>query len=169
MVVTLMCAGLAVASAARAQDVPAAASSAGPEVTPYAFLGSGTSSGVGAAIRWPLPAHLSIELDTSYRRAEVNGLSSGLSLLFDFPDIGRVTPYAAAGVGLEQYGTAERSPAGALVTQGRTALSVNAGGGLRVRGEGSWGIRTDARWSNGIGERAPERWRLFNGVTFKAQ
>ena len=157
-VVALAGALLAIASVAPAQ-----------EVTPFVYLGSSTSSGVGAAVRWPLPANLSVELETSYRWAEVNGLNSNLSLLFDFPDIGRVTPYVAAGIGLDQYGTAERSAAGSLVTQGRTAFAVNAGGGIRIRSDENWGIRTDARWLNGIGDRAPERWRLYNGVTFGRQ
>jgi hypothetical protein len=155
------------ATSARAQDGSAQVrSDATPEITPYVFLGSVNSSGVGAAVRWPLTGPLSVELETSYRRSDVSPLSSNLSLLFDFPQVGRVTPYVVGGVGLDQYATADLSPAGKIIAQANTAFSVNAGGGVRVRGDENWGIRTDARWFNGIGERAPERWRLYNGVTF---
>ncbi len=83
-----------------------------------------------------------------------------------FQTIGRVTPYVAAGVGLDQYAYAETAPSGAMVADFGTAFSVNAGGGVRIRGDETWGMRTDARWFNGIGRKAPERLRLYNGVTF---
>jgi hypothetical protein len=166
-VVTLVCVLLAVAASTRAQDGSAQARSrAAVEITPYVFLGSNASSGIGAAVSWPLPGHLSVELETSYRRSAVSPMSANLSLLFDFPEVGRVTPYVAGGVGLDQYAVANLSPSGNLVAQAGTAFSVNAGGGLRIRGDENWGIRADARWSNGLGEKAPERWRLYNGVTF---
>lgn len=166
IVVALVCTMLA-ATSARAQDGSAQAPSHGSaEITPYVFLGSLTSSGVGAAVRWPLRARFSIELETSIRRSKVSPLSSNLSLLFDLPEVARVTPYVVGGIGLDQYAFADSSPAGNLIAQANTAFSVNAGGGVRVRGDENWGIRTDARWFNGIGERAPERWRLYNGVTF---
>jgi hypothetical protein len=116
-----------------------------------------------------LPANFSLELETSYRRGEVGALGSNLSLLFDLPQIGRVTPYLAGGVGFEQFGFAETSPAGNFVAQAGTAVTVNAGGGVRIRADENWGIRTDARWSNGVGRGAPERLRLYNGVTFGRQ
>jgi len=169
-VVALICAVLAVASSARAQDGSEPASSRQSiEVTPYVFLGSNTSSGFGAAVRWPLPARLSLELEANYRPGDVGLMDSNINLLFDFPEVGRVTPYVAGGIGLDQYVTADLSPAGNVVVQPRTAFSVNAGGGLRIRSDENWGIRTDARWFNGVGDRAPERWRLYNGVTFGRQ
>jgi hypothetical protein len=151
--------------ASRAQD---RSTSAGPEVTPYVFLGSNASSGVGAAVRWPLPGPLSVELETAYRHSSVSPLSANVSLLFDLPSVARATPYLAAGIGLDQYAVADVAPGGRVVEQAGTAVAVNAGGGLRVRSSDNWGIRTDARWSNGLG-RAPERWRLYNGVTFGKQ
>jgi opacity protein-like surface antigen len=167
VVVALVCAMIAVPASARAQEGSAPATSgATPEITPYVFLGSLASSGVGVAFRWPLPAHLSLELETSYRRSEVSPVNANFNLLFDFPEIGRVTPYVVAGVGLDQYAFADLSPRGTIVAQAKTGFSVNAGAGLRVRTDENWGIRTDARWLNGIGDRAPERWRLYNGVTF---
>jgi len=166
VVVALVSAMLAVATSARAQESSTPAGSpAAAEFTPFVFLGSGTSSGVGAAVRFPLPAHLSVELETSYRAAEIGALSSSLSLLYDFPRLACVTPYVAAGVGIDQYGFAELSPGGNLLTKTGTAFTVNAGGGVRVRADENWGIRADARWINGVGDKAPERWRLYNGVT----
>jgi hypothetical protein len=152
------------ATSARAQDDAGQARQTAVEITPYLFLGSGTSTGVGAAARWPLASRLSVELETAYRRAEISALSFNLSLLYDLPRVGAVTPYLAGGIGLDQYGTAEFL-AGKVVARERTALSVNAGGGLRVKADENWGIRTDARWFNDIGT-GPERWRLYNGVTF---
>lgn len=157
---------LAGAHAARAQEGTAQARAhAAPEITPYAFLGSSASGGVGAAVRWPLAAHLSLELESSMRRTDVAALSANVSLLFDLPEVGRLTPYVAGGVGLDQYAVADRSPAGVIVPLAGTALAANAGGGVRIRGGERWGVRSDARWVNGVGRRAPERWRLYNGVT----
>jgi hypothetical protein len=45
-------------------------------------------------------------------------------------------------------------------------LAINAGGGLKLPVNDTWGIRTDARWFNGLGRDAGEHWRLYNGVTF---
>jgi len=167
-VVVGACAVLA-ATSVRAQDAASDSSSrTAVEITPYVLLGSNSSSGVGASVRWPLVSQLSAELDTSYRRGEIGALNLNLSLLFDLPQAGRVIPYLAGGVGLEQYGTAE-VVGGSVVPMERTAFEVNAGGGIRVRADQNWGVRSDARWFNGIGATAPERWRLYNGVTFGHQ
>ena len=88
------------------------------------------------------------------------------SLLYDLPRIGRFKPYLAAGAGLEEYATALKLPDGALAAQPRQAFAINAGGGLKVPVDDNWGIRTDARWFNGLGRDAGEHWRLYNGVTF---
>ena len=161
---------LAVAISAHAQDdATQAGFRATPEITPYVFLGSNGSSGVGAAVRWPLPNLFSVEVETSSRLSDVARLNANFSLLFDFPRIGRVTPYVAAGVGLDQYAYAETAPSGALIAEAGTAFSLNAGGGLRIRGNETWGMRTDARWFNGIGRKAPERLRLYNGVTLSSK
>ena len=162
----IVCATLAIATSAAAEDGSA---NERPDITPFVFLGSNASWGVGAAVRWPLAGPLSVEAETSYRRSAVSPLNANVSLLFDFPQFGRITPYVAGGIGLDQYAFADTSSTGQIVTQAGTALSVNAGGGVRVRSTENWGIRTDARWSNGLGGRAPERWRVYNGVTFGRQ
>jgi hypothetical protein len=164
IVVGLACAMLSAAPSALAQDHPEQTKSHAAEITPFVFLGSGASSGVGAAVRWPLISRLSVELETSYRRAEISALSSSLSLLFDFPGVRSVTPYVVGGIGLDQYGTPEVL-AGNVVARERTAFSVNAGGGIRVQADQNWGVRSDVRWFNVVGN-GPERWRLYNGVTF---
>jgi opacity protein-like surface antigen len=158
---------LVFAVSAGAQDNGDAARSLSPvEITPYVALGSNGSSGVGGAVRWPLGSRFSLELETGYRRAEIDGLTTSLSLLYDLPAWGRLTPYAVAGTGIEQFGTVFQSPDGRLATRKGTALTINAGGGVRVAVNDRWGVRTDARWSNGLGWQAPERWRLYNGITF---
>ena len=68
--------------------------------------------------------------------------------------------------GLDEYATALKLPDGALAAQPRKAFAINAGGGLKVPVDDNWGIRTDARWFNGLGRDAGEHWRLYNGVTF---
>jgi hypothetical protein len=44
-------------------------------------------------------------------------------------------------------------------------FSLGTGAGLKVPAGDNWGIRTDARWFNGLGKNAGEHWRLYNGVT----
>ena len=127
---TVVCAAVAAATAARAQDDPV-------EITPYAFLGSNASGGVGGAVRWPLPGPLSVELESSIRRAQVAPFSAN-----------------ATGIGLDQYVSARQAPSGQVVAQSGTAIAVNAGGGARFRAGEKWGVRTDARWVNGIGQQA---------------
>ena len=137
------------------------------EVTPYVSLGSYPSPRVGAAILFPLTRTLSVESEVGYRHEPTGALSVSASLLYDLPRFGRVTPYLAAGAGLEQYATAFKLPGGALAAQQRTALAINAGGGLNVSVNDNWGIRTDARWFNGLGRDAGEHWRIYDGVTFR--
>jgi hypothetical protein len=149
------------APAAHAQD---ASSFRGVEVTPYASMGS-ASGGVGTAVRWPLPGAFSLELETGYRQAEVDGVYSNLNVLYDLPRVGLATPYLATGVGIERYGTADGPDLDHLALRASHTMSVNAGGGVRVAAGERWDVRSDMRWSNGIGAQAPERWRLFNGVS----
>jgi len=162
----------AVFAIALATGLPAAAqptntNNAAPvEVTPYASLGSYPSPRVGGAVAFRLTPTLSVETEVGYRRDTTGRLSATASLLYDLPRIGRVRPYLAAGAGLEEYATAFRLPSGALFVQARQALAINAGGGLKVPVDDKWGIRTDARWFNGVGRNAGEHWRLYNGVTF---
>ena len=164
VLVTLACAILTTATSVRAQESSQQATrSPAAEATPFVALGSGT--GVGAAVRWPLGSSpFSAELETSYRRVEIGALSFNLSLLYDLPKLGPAVPYVAGGIGLDQYGTAELV-AGKVLARERTAFSVNAGGGIRVKTAENWGVRTDARWFKDVGRMAPERWRLYNGVT----
>jgi opacity protein-like surface antigen len=136
------------------------------EVTPYASLGSYPSSRVGAAVAFRLTPTVSVESEVGYRRDTAGRLSASASLVYDLPRIGRFMPYLAAGAGLEEYATALKLPDGSLMPQPRTAFTINAGGGLKVPVDDNWGIRTDARWFNGLGRDAGEHWRLYNGVTF---
>jgi hypothetical protein len=166
LTVALLSATLAVATPTFAQQGSAQES---PEITPYVFLGSNAAHGAGTAVRWPLPGPLSVEAETNYRFSAVSPLNANVSLLFDLPEFARITPYVAGGIGLDQYVFADTSPSGHIVTQAGTAVAVNAGGGVRIRSNENWGIRGDARWFNGLGAKAPERWRVYNGVTFGRQ
>jgi hypothetical protein len=158
---------LVTATAAQAQPAADPQVNAGVEITPYVSMASAAASGAGAAVRWPIGSSFSIEFDAGYRRSEIAAWYSNVNLLFDLPSIGRVTPYLATGIGLDQYGFAVTSPSGTVVTHSSTAVTINAGGGVRVPVNERWGVRADARWQNGFGSRAPERWKLFNGVSFR--
>jgi hypothetical protein len=138
------------------------------EVTPYVSLGSYPSPRVGAAVAFRLTPNLSVESEVGYGRDMASRLSATASLLYDLPRIALFRPYLAAGAGLEEYATALKLPDGTLAAEPRKAFAVNAGGGVNVPVDDTWGIRTDARWFNGIGRDAGEHWRLYNGVTFAA-
>jgi len=135
------------------------------EITPYVLMGSPSASGVGAAVRWPIGSRLGVELETELKRAEITAVNVALSLVYDLPAIGPVTPYVAAGVGLERFGKAIYRPDGKPLLGSDTGLTVNAGGGIRVPVNDRWGVRSDARWLYGSGRDAPDQWRIYNGAT----
>jgi len=157
--VAFTCAGLPAA----AQDAKAV------EVTPYVGLGSDAASPVGAAVTFPVTSTLSVETDVAYRRGEgnIHALSSSTSLLWSLPRVGRATPYVAGGVGLSQYGAPVLSPGGPPIgTQPRIAMTVNAGGGLKMPMNESLDLRTDARWFKSFGNHGSEQFRLAQGISF---
>jgi hypothetical protein len=139
------------------------------DVTPYVALGSDASSPVGAAVTFPVTSTLSVETDVAYRRGEggIHALSSSTSLLWSLPRVGQSTPYVAAGVGLWQYGapvfTSNGPPIG---TQPRVAMTMNAGGGLRMPIKEKLDLRTDARWFKSFGGQGSEQFRLAQGISF---
>lgn len=151
-------------------SLPAAAQDAKTvEVTPYVAVGSDAASPVGAAVTLPVTSTLSVETDVAYRRGEgsINALSSSASLLWSLPRVGQSTPYLAAGVGLAQYGApvfaADGPPIG---TQPRLAMTVNAGGGLKMPMNEKLDLRTDARWFKSLGSQGSEQFRVAQGISF---
>jgi hypothetical protein len=97
----------------------------------------------------------------------MNALSSSANLLFALPRIGRTTPYLATGAGFAQYGAPIVSREGFLIgTDPRITFEVNAGGGLKVPVDDTWGLRTDARCFKSFGRNASEHWRVSQGVSF---
>ena len=131
-------------------------------VTPYAAMGSEMASRVGAALAFAWTRNLSAEIEVGYRPG---AMSSSVNLLYDLPAIGRVTPYVAGGIGLEQRESLLTVPWPGNAVQRRVNLTVNAGGGVKVPIAGRVGFRSDARWLNAVGDQ-PESWRLYNGLTF---
>ena len=139
------------------------------EVTPYVALGSIAASPVGAAVTFPVTSTLSVETDVAYRRAEgdINALSSSISLLYFLPRVGRAIPYVAGGVGLSQYGAPVFSSNGRPIgTVPRVALTVNAGGGLKMPMNEKLDLRTDARWFKSFGRQGSEQFRVAQGISF---
>ena len=159
------CAVLCLGGTAHAQSPAAGGAPRRPvEISPFVSSGSGDATGIGAAIRWPVIARLGLEFDSEYRSADASGLRSSVNAVFDLPLFRRVTPYAAAGIGVERYGTADYFPTGMLVQHATTPF-VNLGGGIRVPITDRWGFRADIRYSAPFAERAPERLRVFWGAT----
>ena len=139
------------------------------EVTPYVALGSAAASPVGAAVTFPVTSTLSVETDVAYRRGEgrIHALSSNINLLYFLPPVGQATPYVAGGVGLSQYGAPIFSSNGPPIgTEPRVALTVNAGGGLKMPMSEKLDLRTDARWFKSFGLQGSEQFRVAQGVSF---
>jgi hypothetical protein len=141
------------------------------EVTPYVAVGSAGASPVGTAVTFPVTSTLSVETDVAYRRGEgrIHALSSSASLLYSLPRAGQATPYVAGGVGLSQYGAPVFSfNGGPIGTEPRVALTVNAGGGVKVPVNDKMGLRTDARWFKSFGRQGSEQFRVAQGISFGA-
>jgi hypothetical protein len=139
------------------------------EVTPYVALGSDAASPVGTAVTFPVTSTLSVETDVAYRRGEgrIHALSSSTSLLWSLPRVGQSTPYVAGGVGLSQYGAPVFSANGRPIgTEPRVALTLNAGGGLKMPMNEKLDLRTDARWFKSFGRQGSEQFRVAHGVSF---
>ena len=148
---------------ARGQDAEAV------EVTPYLALGSAGASPVGAAVTFPVTSTLSVETDVAYRRGEgrIHALSTSTTLLWFLPRVGQSTPYVAGGVGLSQYGAPAFSSSGPPIgTEPRVALTVNAGGGLKMPMNEKLDLRTDARWFKSFGLQGSEQFRVAQGIAF---
>jgi hypothetical protein len=139
------------------------------EVTPYVALGSAAASPVGAAVTFPVTSTVSVETDVAYRRGEgrIHAMSSSASLLYSLPRVGQSTPYVAAGVGLAQYGAPVFASAGPPIgTEPRVAMTVNAGGGLKMPMNEKLDLRTDARWFKSFGLQGSEQFRVAQGISF---
>jgi len=139
------------------------------EVTPYVAVGSAGASPVGVAVTFPVTSTLSVATDVAYRRGEgpIHALSTSASLLWSLPRVGQSTPYAAAGVGLSQYGAPIFSSDGPPIgTQSDVALTVNAGGGVKMPVNEKLDLRTDARWFKSLGRQGSEQFRVAQGISF---
>ena len=137
------------------------------EVTPYVALGTAGVAPVGAAVTFPVTSALSVETDVAYRRGEggIHALSTNASLLYFLPRVGRSKPYVAGGVGLSQYGAPALSEGRLIGTQPRVALTVNAGGGLKMPMNDKLDLRTDARWFKSFGPQG-SLVRVAQGINF---
>ena len=139
------------------------------EVTPYVALGSAAASPAGALVTFPVTSTLSVETEVAYRRGEggINALSSSASLLYFLPHVGQSTPYVAGGIGLSQYGAPVFSSNGPPIgTQPSVAMTVNAGGGLKMPMNEQLDLRTDARWFKSFGRQGSEQFRVAQGISF---
>ena len=152
------------------EALPASAQDARPvEVTPYVALGSAAASPVGTIVAFPITSTLSVETEIAYRHGEggIHALSTSTGLLYFLPRIGKSIPYVAGGVGLSQYGAPVFSSSGSPTgTEPRVALTVNAGGGVKMPMNEKVDLRTDARWSKSFGRYGSEQFRVAQGISF---
>ena len=139
------------------------------EVIPYVAVGRAGAAPVGAAITFPISSTFSLETDVGYRRGEggIHALSSSASLLYFLPRLGQTAPYVAAGLGLAQYGAPILGASGPPIgTESSVALTVNAGGGLKMPLNDTLDLRTDARWFKSFGRGGSEQFRVAQGIGF---
>jgi hypothetical protein len=142
------------------------------EVTPYVAVGSAAASPIGVAFTFPITSTLSFETDVAYRRGEggINALSLNANLLYFLPRVGQSTAYVVGGVGLSQYGAPVFSSNGPPIgTETSLALTVNAGGGLKMPMNEKLDLRTDARWFKSFGlppGQGSEQFRVAQGLSF---
>jgi hypothetical protein len=139
------------------------------QVTPYVGFGSAGASPVGTAVTFPVTSTLSVETDVAYRRAEggIRALSSSANLLYFLPRVGQARAYVIGGIGLAQYGAPVFSSSGPPIgTVPRLALTVNAGGGLKMPMNEKMDLRTDARWFKSFGRQGSEQFRVAQGIAF---
>jgi hypothetical protein len=142
------------------------------EVTPYVAVGSAAASPIGVAFTFPITSTLSFETDVAYRRGEggINALSLNANLLYFLPRVGQSTAYVVGGVGLSQYGAPVFSSNGPPIgTESALAMTVNAGGGLKMPMNEKLDLRTDARWFKSFGlppGQGSEQFRVAQGLSF---
>lgn len=146
---------------------PAQPNAAAAEVTAFVSMGSSPSSRVGTAISFPVSSDLSVEAELGYQDKETGSgaLSSNISLLYSLPAKGRFSPYLAAGIGLQEFDKLITQPGSEVATMKELAVSVNAGGGVKVPVDDRWGFRTDARWNKAVVNSEAEGWRLYQGIS----
>ena len=95
--------GVAPASAQDGADSAAPFLSPAPVTgTPLVSLGSSGSSRVGGAVSFPVAPRMRVEAEVGYRGGPVGTVGMHASLLYDLPRLGRITPYLAAGIGLDE-------------------------------------------------------------------
>ena len=158
--------GASAVSAQPADSTPPAPRVQHVNVTPFVSLGSDFSSRIGASVAFDLGRDVSIETEVGYRNQEISAMSGSVNLLYALPRLKRLAPYAAAGIGLEQYGVALDVPRFGVITQRRVGMSTSLGGGLRIPVTDRWDYRSDVRWLNPWGD-TPEGWRIYNGASLR--
>ncbi len=165
--VVLCMAAMAIGGSPADAQVIDEGAAAGPavEVTPFVALGSVFSPRIGAAISFAWTQNLDVEAEVGYRQNGMHALGASVNLVYNLPPLGRMIPYVAGGVGLEEYETYVGVPTLGVLTLRNTAISTNIGGGVKVPINERAGFRSDVRWLNPV-SKAPEGWRLYNGATF---
>jgi hypothetical protein len=166
----LVCAAVVAAvgaPAASAQPTDqAGAASAAPgtpslSVTSFFEIGEVTAPGGGIAFSIPWTRTLSLEIEGS---VGVDAARASLSMIWQFPKLGAVVPYAAGGVGLLREQARHFTDIG-LDESTKMDPALNVGGGTMIPVNERWAVRADFRWYNPAHE-LHENWRAYGGVVF---
>lgn len=152
--------------------------------TPFINLTFGTSGetttsslGIGGAFGYDVTSNLGFEAELGHI-FDVHGDSDTLdwslttitgNVVYHF-DVLRVTPYAAAGLGVQGSGvsTADTQPAGSSTTvtsASDTEIVFNFGGGIKYKLSDRMQARADLRRFQ-ANDLSPDHWRLYGGITF---
>src|SRR5215207_7407136 len=134
----------AIAAAQEANPSPAAAGRMRVEVASFLSVGGDDMSSTGAALRFPIGSRFGVEIETEWPLQSVSGLNATGNLVVDLPKMGRSTPYAIGGAGINRYTVTFDVPGLGSLTNLTSDLAVNAGGGVRIPVSDRWGMRTDA-------------------------
>ena len=127
------------------------------EVTIFAVPRSSTTARLGGSVAFLCTHRFGVEAEVVHGQ---DVLTSAVSLIWAVPTGGRLTPFLAGGVGLENRNFADAISPRGTVTPSRSRLATNLGGGLTVRLRDRVAIRGDVRWFN-------QSWRIGNGVTIR--
>ena len=170
-IIVFALASLSAAQSAQAQSDEGASPRRPVEITPFVSLDSLSSVRTGAAISFAWTPRVALESEIDIDGSN-DAIGTSVTLFYSMPRTGFVVPYIAGGVGIEQYPFLITFPTDINTTVSfatlRLSPTISAGAGLKVPVRDNWGVRTDVRWIGSFGERAPEHWRVFGGITFGA-
>jgi opacity protein-like surface antigen len=170
-----ICALLAVAVPARAQEPDAPSRFLNPRELALYVTSGGDTTGIGVTVRWPMTSRLSIQAEGEYRNEQRDvawylpssrGINANLVVVLDLPRVWRVTPFVVGGGGLEHHLDLDSSrPSSGPLWRTGDSFVVNGGGGVRVALSDRVGVRVEVRYADGWAQGARDSVRFMYGTT----